>query len=231
MHSSGSPSVPPPLPVTILSATRALSVTVRFLGGYSGILEHWKGDASRPCPGVGSCPRAIHGSKTVWKGFAPVQSWSQERSYWEFAVLELTESLEELLAGRDLRGEVWHLYAELGAKGRKRVTGQFVEKCSIVLIPMAFDTRPVVCRAYHTQDIEWGVCNPTPRRLYLIPTVDAGPAFSKLAGTNTPEPTDPAELLALRKRLGAALGRRPGASPRGAGATNGQSKDQGEQYR
>jgi hypothetical protein len=154
-------------PVRILNVSKALMVTVRFLGVITGMLEHWPGRTSVPCRGVHLCDPATHRKKTVWKGFCPVECWDVQQKCWIPFVLEVTENLEELLAGQTLRGMVWSLFVAQSGKKHPAIEGVPMEQAAATPLRNAFDVRPIVERIKHWPGIEWDVPNPVPRRVLL----------------------------------------------------------------
>jgi hypothetical protein len=96
-------------------------------------------------------------------------------------VLEVTESLEETLRGRELRGEVWAL-SRTEERGRSSpVVGIYCETVADRTLSEPFDVTPVLLRLFHVNALNLGTRNPTPPRV-LLPAVP-GPA-----------PTLPADL-------------------------------------
>jgi len=97
-------------PVRVVSVPIEIPLVVRFLGPVMGLETHWKSSRTIPCPGVDTCPPALHRLGTIWRGYSAAESWDDAAHVWRPSVLEVTECLEETLRGRDLRGEVWALH-------------------------------------------------------------------------------------------------------------------------
>lgn len=170
--------------VRVLSVPLGAPVVVRFLGPVQGLLLHWHGGRSVPCQGQGDCPATIHRSRTLWRGYGPVEGWDEPWRLWRPAVLEVTEGLEEYLRGRTLRGEVWQLVRD-GALGKRApVEGVFCEALDDGKVSPWFDPLPVLQRFYHTTAISLGALNPLPPRTTLPAVGGAAP--------NLPEAIRPA---------------------------------------
>jgi hypothetical protein len=171
-------------PVRVLRLEDDQAVTVRFLGGYEGTLTHWVQGHSIPCIGEAQCPLSVHRARTLWKGYAPVEWWSEGQRVWYPAVLEITEGLEEVLRGRSLRGEVWHLTRPKVRRESNPVLGAFCERVDATALPAAFSLLAVVERFFHPLPVVLGAKNPLPAPVRVEPS-------------HGPAPHVPAELLPL----------------------------------
>lgn len=167
-------SAPPGQPVTVelVPTPSDRAITVRFLGAILGMLTHWTGkDGSKACPGWERCPTADHRKKTVWKGYAPVEYFRPPPFQdWCPAVFEVTERMEEILRGRELRGESWSFIRRPGRHGNQEVASQFLESMNPAALRPEFPVEPVLFRVYRVLEIALGVANPLPPRLILEPT-------------------------------------------------------------
>lgn len=201
--SDPSPRGPTPSAVSVLSVMPRIPVTVRFLGGILGLLTHWSGRRSIPCPGEAHCPPALHRGRAVWKGYAAVEEWRPLASVWIPAVLEVTEALEEQLHGRELRGETWLLDRADTGKKPGRVSGVLCGQSATEELRAAFPIDQVLRRFYHTDALQLGVVNPLPPRLFLTPSKDPAPLLpAALAVEPAGElPASPEDFAKLRARL------------------------------
>lgn len=183
-----------PRPVSILSVIRSKLLVVRFLGDYTGILEHWdRRPPSVPCRGD-DCPGKYHSMRTVWKGFAPVETWDEKERLWIAGVLEITESLEHLLSRERLRGLVWSLFFEETERHHKKVQGFTVPCVETQPIRDAFDVRPIVCHAYHDQGIRFDVPNPLPPRVCMEAVAGDAPSLPQAPDQLRQAPDTPEEV-------------------------------------
>lgn len=177
-------------------------LTVLVCGPLVGILTHWRAGRrgrSMPCPGHEACPPNLHRVGATWYGYAPARVFEGARQLWRPAVLEITESLEELWRGRDLAGQVWGLMRE---KSGGRVEALYLESRVDELLTSTFDVRPAVARMYHTGEIKWGVANPTPPRVMASAVEAVGPAALADLATQPIEPASRQQIERL-KRAGA----------------------------
>lgn len=154
-------------PVLVLSVPELAPIVVRFLGPYLGMLTHWRSGRSVPCDGPDECPTSLHRLGTIWKGYCPVQLWEEVGRVWRPHVLEVTETLEELLRGRELRGEVWNLWRSQDKGARGSVTGLFCESHADRQLSKSFDILPVLLRLFHRSTLKLGHANPLPPRVVL----------------------------------------------------------------
>lgn len=159
--------------VQTLYAPRAGVVVVCFLGAYRGLLTHWKNGEPIPCIGEADCPDAMHKIRPTWKGYAPVRWYNPAGDWWIPAVLEMSECFEELVRGRQLRGEVWEVFRSAGRRKTRPIQGRFLEARPLVGLWDTFDMVPVLQRRYHTATLLLDVPNPVVPRLVL--TVEKAP--------------------------------------------------------
>jgi hypothetical protein len=177
-------------------------IAVRFLGELQGLLTHYKGKGTVPCPGEGKCNPADHRLRTIFKAYAAMQSWDSQEKMWFSGVLEATEALEEQLRDRKLRGEVWILSRDEGKGNRGTVFGVFSESIDPDRLPPAFDVRPVLERVFHRTDFVLGVKNPMPRQLILPGTHDDQPKLPlPVEAIEEPKPTKE-QMQRLREVIG-----------------------------
>lgn len=161
--------------VEVLPVRANTEHTVRFLAGYFGLLTHWMGKHSIPCPGVDKCPESVHRRDQTWKGYAAVERYELASSVWVPYVLEITEALEHSLRGRQLRGEVWFLERPQPGKKKCPVLGQYLERQSLEWLRQPFDINDVLRVVYHNRPYVLGVANPIPPRLCVEVSVDGPP--------------------------------------------------------
>jgi len=222
------PKGPRPLsrPVEVLSIKKNTVQTVRFLGGIDGILTHWIKKPGFPCAGISQCGPQHHRIKTIWKGYSAVEAWDDHAGFWIPFVLEVTESLEEVLYLRPLIGEVWILSRPQPDEKPAPVLAQFLEQQEPSRLRAAFPVRPVVSRMYGTSNIEWEVKNPVPRKVYLEPSEDAAPPSLYDPVIQAPPSITAAELATLREAAAKAglLKRKGPTDGRDTPTTNGTGK-------
>lgn len=166
---------PSRLPVHILSVPRTGYLLVVFAGPYRGANFHWKGVASVPCLPEPDCPVSLHRSGTTWKGFAPVRQWDHVLGVWTPWTMEITEALEEMLRGHDLRGQLWRLSRQRKKKGPGACQGVLEELRDDPELLVPFDIRQVVERRYRCGPITWDVPNPVKPKLKVEVVSSAPP--------------------------------------------------------
>jgi hypothetical protein len=188
---------PGPLPIRVESPKPKEALVVAFLGQYGGLDTHYYQRRSVACLGDEDCNPSFHRSRRIWKGYAPVQRWDILTSLWHQCVLEITEGVEHLLRGRDLRGEVW-IFSREGQKRNGVVTAVYSEKMELGALSPSFDLLTVMRRFYHSMLIELDSPNMLPPKTYHTPA--RGPVPSCVAEA-TPEPIDPVAAKAERERL------------------------------
>jgi hypothetical protein len=128
---------------------------------------------------------------------------------WVPMVLEITERLWEKLVGRNLRGEYWTLFRQVGRHGHKEVCGELVDVTSGSSLRNDVKIEATVQRVYRTKDIAWDVPLHLPARAVLAPSSDPPPPLASNQRAEQP-PASAAELKAMldasRKRLAKATG-------------------------
>jgi hypothetical protein len=216
MQGEPAPTAEPREAVRIVPVPLTGEIAVLFCGPYEGLLVHRHQGRPYGCPGEESCPLAVHRSRTLWYGYAPVHLWRPQRDDWLPGVLEITEALDELLRDRRLRGELWMLQRSLGKKKTGPVTGVLLETREDVATPPPFDVRTPLFRLYHSTALQLGVGNPLPRKLVMAAQRLAPPPTPGAFGlAEAPTPT-PATADALRRLaphgLRATLGKTPGGN-------------------
>lgn len=208
--------------VRIIDLQPGVPLTVRFLGPCLGMIAHWHSGRSHPCPGPADCLPAIHRCRSVWKGFAPGESWDETRRLWFPGVVPVTEALEEVLRGRTLRGEVWVLARHVEGRKALPVTGVYCERQPECSLSPVFDITPVLLRAFHVPSILLGIPNPVPAKLEIGPS--AGPA-PQMPAELVPAPeklASPEEIRKVMEMLKGRGAKRP-APEKGQASANGQS--------
>jgi hypothetical protein len=178
-------------PVRILSVPSGQVIPVLFLSGYDGLDTHHTREQPVPCEGPGVCSYCKRKVGIIWKGYAPVLAWDQVRGLWHPFVLEITEALEELLRGRELRGEVWHLFREGKGKRNDLLTGLFAERKTGSIVIEPFDYLNVLLRCYHVSSLRMGRPNTMPARVVLPALAGEAPALPP--GVPGPQEQEPNE--------------------------------------
>jgi hypothetical protein len=176
-----------------------ISLTVRFSGNYLGLLTHYHNKRSVPCMGEKDCLPVVHRTRTIWKGYAPGDGWDCHQRLWIPVVLEITELMEHMLVGRDLRGEVWMFFR---SKLRGPVQGAFSEKQQEKQCRKCFSIAPIVERFYHQSNLLLGVPNPIPPKTFLEPLEGDAPRLVRELETPLPEPAkaDAKEFITMAER-------------------------------
>lgn len=212
-------------PVHILAVPRTGYVLAVFAGPLRGVIMHWTRGGSVPCLPEPDCPAAIHRSGSTWKGYAPVRMWDHSLGVWMPFVLEVTEALEEVLRGRDLRGEVWRLSRCRKKKGSGAVQGVLEELRTDVQLLTPFDVRVVVQRRFHCGPLVWDVPNPIVPKLKV--EAASAPPPSCLPIIDPYQPSQPAiPLDAADRGLGIADRiKRIAQQQKAEGKPNGQAAD------
>lgn len=221
---------PSPSPVKVLSVPGGVPIVVKFLGQVQGLNTHWKAGRSHPCPGPDDCPSSLHRIPPIWKGYAPVEVWEAVPQIWRAWVLEVTESLEEQLRKRQLRGETWTLFRAGGKRKTDPVQAVFCERVEENKVSPAFDLLPVLQRLYHCQEIRFGAANPLPPRVVIEPIHGDAPTLpAEMRDLDTPadNPQTRKELAELWKQLRARMG---GARPDQAGDQAGDHQRNGQAH-
>jgi hypothetical protein len=154
-------------PVRILSAPFGTVVIVRFLGPIQGLPTHYHAKHTIACEGDENCPPAAHKLRQIWKYYGPVEYWLNSHASWRPACLEASEHLEEVLHGRELRGEVWMLTREGDSVKHSVQTGTFCERLSDAQVSPWFDVEPILLRFFRVKKLLLGFQSPVPRRLFL----------------------------------------------------------------
>lgn len=188
-------------PVEVLSVKTGIPVVVRFLAGYQGILTHYSRSGPVWCPGPGECPSTVHKGKLIWKGYAAVQQWLRAGRQWQPDVLEITERLEEVLRGRDLRGEVWLLERKGAGHPSDPLFGAFCSRADLVELGPSFDPLPVVQRVYHSTALRFGAPNPMPPKILLPNVTGSAPVLPRELPSEEPRPLSDEEKQWANKRL------------------------------
>lgn len=201
-------SAPKAEPVQILGIPKGESpICVRFLGPCRGILTHWKDKKAFACLGQDSCPKSLHATLTLWKGYAPALHYRHDRRLWIPVVLELTEVAEEETRGRHRPGDTWLVSRRRDEHNTVKAYVSYVELYSGPL-PAAFDVAPVLFRRYHTTGIPMDIPNPIVPRVQIEPISAPPPRGVPLPAEKTeqapvgPPPVNPA----LERQFAAAAG-------------------------
>jgi len=220
----GSSAHGPNSSVQVLSVPDNLPIIVRFLGPVLGLETHWRSGRSIPCPGPGDCPSTIHRTGTIWKGYAPVEAWEPANRHWRSWVLEVTESLEEQLRGRDLRGEVWIL-SRIRKHGKADpINAVYSERFPEEKLSKCFEIHPVLIRLFHVSELRLGACNPLPPKVMIEPVKGDAPTLPPEL-VNVDEPADNAEK---KRSLGEMIREKFGRGKIPSG-TNGKTEGNGQE--
>jgi hypothetical protein len=196
MHSPHAGQEPARTPVHILSVPQTGYLLVCLAGPIRGVMMHWHGGGSYPCRPDDTCPASIHRSGSTWKGYTPCRQWDHSLGAWVPWALEVTESLELVMRGQDLRGQVWRLAR--AKRKRKRgqpgatVQGQLEEVRTDPALLVTFDVRLVVERRYHCPPLVWDVPNPLQPKLTVEQVSAPPPSSVPLIDPYQPAPVDPA---------------------------------------
>jgi hypothetical protein len=156
-----------------LSAVRIKSVplgdvlTVRFLGPIRPLPTHHVGKRTVACEGEKSCPHAAHQIRPIWKWYGPVEWWVARPQVWRPAILEVTEHLEEVLHGRELRGEIWGLTREGESSRKSACTGTYYQTLPEDQLSQPFDVEPILQRFFRVQKLLLDMPCPIPSRVFL----------------------------------------------------------------
>jgi len=210
-----------PVYLELTSVPQEGSITVIFLANSIGVNIHWPRRTPVPCPGHVHCKTDVHRSRTVWKGYAAVEIWRPKpHADWCPTVLEITERLDELLKGRDYRGEVWSLFRQSGRQGHAEVTGHLLQTRASDSCRDPFRVEGVVQRIYRTPHIDFGAESPLPPRVFLAPSqMDPPPTTGTEHQSNDRPPTE-AEKQEFRRKIAEMNGQRRSPQPSHSG--NGQ---------
>lgn len=166
----------PAFRVEVLRLKHGTREVIRTLANtYKGLFVHHVRNFSEYCPGSEECRN--HLLKAVWKGYTPVERWSQLATLWEPFVLEITESLDQNFFGRFAAGQVWEI--KKGPKTKKLanppLVGEFWEQLDHHTLPAPFSIAPPLLAMYHVRELRLEHDNPQPRRLFLPPSRAAAP--------------------------------------------------------
>ena len=203
---------PPPgdrAAVRLIRAPKAGVITCTFLGPYLGSLEHWDKKRTLPCLGD-ECPPIRHHLRQVYYAYAPVEVWLGPAQAWAAAVFQLTSNLEELLRGRNLRGETWSFMRTREGDANSEVTGVFLDHQTLELIPREFDVKRILLRITKEDFPLLGIKNNTPERVAMPLNKRPGP-IALLPTSGEVEPNHPSEeqLNRIRKMAQGNNGRSP----------------------
>lgn len=163
-------------------------------------MTHYFRGRSRLCGGD-ECDAALHKSDRVWKGYAAVELYIQERKKWSPVVLEITENLELDFRGMYTRGQVWELWADPKVKNKNSpVYGKFMEQREESTFPAAFDYVPCLRAMYHVDRIDLSILNPCPPRVIVSDSDGEAPEVLKPIVRETAEYDSP-EMMKLREKM------------------------------
>lgn len=176
MSSPDSRGAVPPRPVRVVRVDQEKVLLVRFLAGWQACKMHYRPTGKEkyyPCQND-QCPTDWHRCKPLWRGWAPVELWEEATQLWWPMALEVTESLEEQLRGKQLRGQTWGLSRPKVKKEGNPVVAALVAEGGDFRRP--FDVTSLLLRIYRCEKIHWGYANPMPPKLMLEPTEEGLPA-------------------------------------------------------
>jgi hypothetical protein len=164
------------IPLRVVSVPKKGSLTIMFLGNVRGIITHWSGKRSIPCPGIDQCPTKLHSGKSIWKGYVAAEVWrDMPHEDWLPCVFEVTEHLYEMYGHAQLRGECMTVTRQVNDHAKREVTGYTCAVQQRFALRPAFDVVPVVQRMYRVLDIEWDVEPPFELAMRMQPTKAPGP--------------------------------------------------------
>jgi hypothetical protein len=163
--------------IRVVSVPQAKPLTLLFLGPYGGLFTHWARSQTVACLGESLCPPAIHRGRAIWKGYCPAEFWDAALELWIPCVFELTESMEHLLAGRRIRGEVWTCSRD-GNRKTGTVQGLYSEKFDEEDLRAAFDVLPILESVFHTSGLELTATNPVPAAVLSQPRSARAPQIA-----------------------------------------------------
>lgn len=186
--------------VALVSVPKDGEASVRFISEWQRCLTHWMGKRSLPCAGVDKCPRKRHEEPVNWRAYAAVELWlPAPASTWSPGVLEITESLGDLLEGRKLIGEVWRLFRRPTAGKRRECYGQLVEVGRPAPIVPTLWIETVLFRLWGTLDVEWGAEQIKPPPL-KVSTRSAPPPAATNVAPEADRPCSSEQMRAFTRR-------------------------------
>lgn len=186
--------------VALVSVPKDGSTEVRFLSEWQRCLTHWMGKRSLPCPGIDKCPRKRHEEPLNWRAYAAVELWlPAPTSTWTPGVLEITESLGDVLEGRKLVGEVWRLFRRPTAGKRRECYGELLEVGRPAPIVPTLWIETVLFRLWGTLECEWGADQVKPPPI-KVSTRDAPPPVRAQVTTETERPCTSEQMREFTRR-------------------------------
>jgi hypothetical protein len=188
-------------PVRILKVPLGALVTVRFLGPIRGLPTHYFQRHTVPCRGDKECPPGPHKQRAVWKYYGAVEAWINDAACWRPAVIEATEHLEEVLHGRELRGEIWMLTRDGTSSKRSVMSGTFCQRLSDAQLSLEFDVEPILLRFFRVERLLLGLPSPVPPRVFLSDVPGKPPVIPEDL-----RPPTPAEAAENRKAFKSLVG-------------------------
>lgn len=194
----------PPVRVEICRVRSGQTLHVRSLSEtYSGMLTHYL-DPSQYHDLAGKCAYCHTKSRIQWKGYFAAEVWDEPRQLWFPTVFELTESSELDVRGLFARAQVWQFSRLPDSKKEKRIKryptiGALQETLDATKLRPAFDVLPILRTVYHAAELELGVDNPTPERVFLTPSTDQPPVNARKK--SKPEKMSAEDHAALRERM------------------------------
>ena len=215
----GPTSLAGPHDVRLIAPKLDQLIYCRFLGPYRGLITHWARKRTTVCPGASLCPPADHKLRAIWRGYAPAEFWLPSASCWRAGVLELTESAEEKLRGRTLRGEVWAFLRTGTSQEKSKVEADYCERLDQNQLRSPFDVDPILRRFYRILDLPRDTPNPLPTKVRLADVGGPGPAR---AGASSPATDIEVSTPILKREAAAAAAAAPKSGP---------SPEQWEQFR
>lgn len=211
--------------VDVLRVDEGQEAFVRTLSeSYGGLFTHYVRERSQYCPGD-VCACKHRKERRIWKGYAAVEVWEAENSFWRPIVLEMTENSEHCFAGRWRRGQVWRVFRRFGDAEQDSYPVQAIllEETDPTNWPPASDWRLVMTRKfYHSTLVESHHPNPRPRPVMAPPSAGPAPPGARVAPPVEAPPT-PEQLATVRKLREQLLGG-IGAAPPSANGHSGAQK-------
>jgi hypothetical protein len=149
----------------------ATSAIVRFLqDGYGGLFSHWSGGRTWYCD-PGACAPQLHKTPRSYRGYCPAEVRFTGKNLWYPYCFEISEHLDQDLAGHKLRGIIWRISkGPKTATGKSPVTAEVLEEVDQAGLPEPFDVTACICNLYHVALVDLSAVNPFRNRPMALPT-------------------------------------------------------------
>lgn len=161
---------------------------VRFLGPVVGCWVHVCEKKPWGCSGERNCPQKIHREGGQWQGFAAAERFINDGpGKWIPIVLDITARFEQVIHGRQLRGECWALRKERVGTKHLELTGELKQVYDPANLRPEFDCKPAILRVLKNPETEFGLANPLPPRAYLEVSLGDVPDFLRKVDDKKPD--------------------------------------------